>query len=278
MSGTVLILLALMGVPAMPLALMGAGLGLVGAIVGFRVARSAQCRDPDERPVMPPAIARDPELARAYHILCEALTEVATRPNGILKEALTQKLVALGVQLRALATGANTFPGTTSWYVAHDAVLTMPELKAYRSVSWVQSVASVHEPPLQESVRAIFAAAHRGVFVERILVLPELLWPAEQTLPVRAILPWLEDQQAQGFRVILVPERALDPGTGPLVDTCVFDDWGVGTRDVDDRSETARVTLDFASVTIRAALERLDRLSRVGIPFGELLERAARSG
>ena len=58
----------------------------------------------------------------------------------------------------------------------------------------------------------------------------------------------------------------------------MFDDWGVGTRNLDDRSQTVRVALDFAPAAVRAALDQLDWLSNLGIPFGDLLDRAGRAG
>jgi hypothetical protein len=218
------------------------------------------------------------ELTRLYRILCEALSAVAGQPEGNRKDALTDKLVALGVQFRAVAAGTGAPGGTESWYVAHDAILTIPGLKEYRAVIRVRTADCARDAALQESLRATFAAVRRGVLVERILVLSERFWPAEQLLPAGDILPWIDDQQTHGLRVILLRERDLPAEPEFTLDTCVFDDWGVGTRDLDDRSQTVRVALDFTPATVRAALDRLDRLSNLGIPFGDLLDRAERAG
>ncbi|WP_157469239.1 hypothetical protein [Gemmata sp. SH-PL17] len=212
-----------------------------------------------------------------YRILHEALAGITEQPAGEQRDTLTQKLIALGVQFRRVASGTASFTGPASWYVAHDAVLTVPGLKEYLAVIWVRAPADIHNPVIQEGLRATYAAVRRGVLVERVLVVSDSLWPADRILPTDDIRPWIEDQHNHGLRVILLRERDLLNDTGRAVDTCVFDDWGVGTRNLDDRDQTLRVTLDFAPDAIRIARERLDRLSQIGIPYGELLERADRS-
>ncbi|VTR91602.1 Membrane protein OS=Rhodopirellula europaea 6C GN=RE6C_02843 PE=4 SV=1 [Gemmata massiliana] len=271
-----MIILALIGVPALPLALLGAGFGIVGGLVSASILRWNHA-NLSKHQVVPPELATNTELVRVYHILREALFTVASGPDGIPKETLTQKIVALGVQLRAMATGTNTFAGSGSWYVAHDAVLAVPDLREYLAVVRVRDPECVRDPVIQESLRATFAAVNRGVLVERVLVISDTLWPGDRVLPTDDVRPWIEDQHNHGLRVILLRERDLPTDTSGPIDTCVFDDWGVGTRDLDDRSQTVRVALDFAPGAVRAARERLDRLSQIGIPFGELLERAERS-
>jgi hypothetical protein len=277
-GGALLVTLAVIGVPAVPLAILGAGLGIAGGLVAASISGSRHSTDAGETAAVPPEVMADPELVRLHRILCEALTTVAGRPDGNPKEALTQKLIALGVQFRAMASGAAAFTGTESWYVAHDAVLAVPNLKEYRAILRVRTADCARDPAIQESLRATFAAAHRGVLVERILVLPDFLWPGGELLPADDIRPWIEEQHNHGLRVILLRERDLATEPDLLADTCVFDGWAVGTRDLDDRSQTVRVALDFTPTTIRAALDRLDRLSHLGIPFGDLLDRADRGG
>lgn len=274
---TLLVILAAADVPVLPLALLGAGL-IIGGLILVTVRHPWRHADPSETPADAPALADNRQLIRLYRVIGEALSAVAGQPDGNRKEAVTHKLVALGVQFRAVASGTGEFGGTGSWYVAHDAILTIPDLKEYRAVVRVRTAECARDPAIQESLRATFAAVRRGILVERVLVLPESLWTEGQLLPAGDIWPWIEEQHNHGLRVILLRERDLAAEPDVPIDTCVFDDWGVGTRDLDDRSQTVRVALDFTPVTVRAALDRLDRLSDLGISVRELLDRAEHGG
>jgi hypothetical protein len=271
------VIAAALGATAVQFTVLGCLVSIASGLALAYVER-AWPRVVTEKHAVPPALVGDAELARLYQAVSDALIAVADQPEGNLKEVATQKLVALGVQFRAIASGAGAFGGPDSWYVAHDAVLAGPGLKEYRASVRVRTAECSLDRRIQESLRAIFAAAHRGVLVERILVLPESLWPGGRLLPTDDIRPWIEEQHNHGLRVILLRERDLAMEPALSVDTCVFDDWGVGTRDLDDRSQTIRVALDFTPSTVRATLDRLDRLSYLGIPFGELLDRAAAGG
>jgi hypothetical protein len=278
LGSALMILAALFGATAFQLAALGC---LVSVASGFALVYLSRPRDRAaevKQPIVPPALATHPQLSRLYQVVSETLIAVAGRPDGNLKEAIVQKLVALGVQFRAVASGTVASGGAESWYVAHDAVLTIPDLREYRAVVWVRTAGCASDPAVQESLRATFAAAHRGVLVERILVLPESLWPDGRLLPTDDIFPWIEEQHNHGLRVILLRGRDLATESELSVDTCVFDDWAVGTRDLDDRSRTVRVALDFTPATVRAALDRMERLFHLGISVRNLLDRAEAGG
>jgi hypothetical protein len=250
---------------------------LVSVASGVALAYLSRGRDRTievERPAIPPVLANRSELARLYEAVSDALLAVAGQSDGNRKEVTIQKLIALGVQFQAIASGAGTLSRRECWYVAHDAVLTIPDLREYRAVVRVGTTECAHDPAIQESLRATFAAAHRGVLVERILVLPDVFWPVGRLLPTDDIFPWIDEQQTHGLRVILLREGELPAELRVSTDTCVFDDWAVGTRELDTHAQTIRVALDFAPDTVRAAIDRLDRLSHIGIPFGDLLDRA----
>jgi hypothetical protein len=274
-TGCLLVALAAAGAPALAVAVVGA----VAYIAGVLLARQWNSADADrlDQAAVPIELRNEAELARLYGVVRDVLVAVAVRPDGVVKEAVTQRLVGLGVQFRAVAAGTGFAASSDVWHVAHDAVLAVPELKEYRAVVRVRDAAHVAGPAERESLHATFAAAHRGVLVERVLVLPEVLWPSGRLLPADAILPWLEEQHNHGVRLILLREGQLGR-EDPLADTCAFSDWAVGTRDVDGAANTTRVALDFTPDTVRAALDRLDHVSQIGISFRDLLARAEGGG
>ena len=271
-AGSLLVVLAVLGASALPLALLGCGFVLLSGLVlhSRRVNASNAC----DRQGALSELAGQRELERLHRVLCEALSAVADQPAGASKEATTQKLVALGTQFRVIASGARSLSGSESWYVAHDAILAVPDLTEYRAVIRILTAECVRDQALQESLQASFAAVRRGVFIERILILSEALWPVGRLLPSDDILPWIEDQHNHRLRTILLRERDLAPEPNLPIDICTFDNWAVGTRDLDDRSRTSRVALDFTPGAVRAAIDNLNRLSSLGVSFRDLLDRA----
>jgi hypothetical protein len=130
------------------------------------------------------------------------------------------------------------------------------------------------DPPGRQSMRANFEAAHRGVLIERVIIVPQALWPAGATLPADEIRPWIEEQHNHGLRVVLVREADLAAEPGLLSDTGIYGERAVGTQELDERARTVRFTLAFERQTVRLALDRWQRLSLYGIPYGDLLDRA----
>jgi hypothetical protein len=276
--GILMVVLAAVGVPALPLAILAAGLALGRGLLAAPDRRPLRDTPAAQPPALSPALGADGELTRLDQILRAALIAVAGQPDGPLKEIARQQLLTLGGQFHAAASGAGVTGGPESWYAAHDVVLTSFGLREYRALVRVHTPESTQKRVARESLRAVFTAVRRGVLVERVLVLAAPLWPAGRLLPTADIFPWIEEQNDHGVRVVLVREDALAAEDAASVDTCVFDDWAVGRRDLDDAARTARVTLDFTPDRVREALCRLDRLSRLGISVRDLLDQAEESG
>src|SRR5262245_50718422 len=146
-----------------------------------------------EKLSVPLALAPDPELYARYSALCRALTELAGQADPVLRGVALLKLSSLAGQLGELAGGTVVFAGTEGWRTVYEQLLGSPDIREYRSVAWVRSKDYWQDQPGRQSMRVNFEAAHRGVLVERVVVLRDELWPRGQALPSDELLPWVEE-------------------------------------------------------------------------------------
>ena len=270
-------------IPVVPLALLGAGFVIIAGLALAIVSRSRRRADPGETSTSPVPVD-NLVLTRLYHVIGEALAAVAGQPEWNHKDAVTDKLVALGVQFRPVASGAEESGGTESWYVAHDAILTIPDLKEYRAGlrvitaecardgAWVHTSDYWQDAPGRQSMRVNVQAAARGVSIGRVVILPEDLWPANAQLPVSAILPWIEEQHRHGLLVSLVRESEVAREPDLLADIGIYGSEAVGEQELDEDSRTLRFTLDLDPQAVRAAEDRWRRLALYTTSFKSLCD------
>ena len=119
---------------------------------------------------------------------------------------------------------------------------------------------------------ANFEAAHRGVLIERVVILRDDLWPKSDLLPTDEIRPWIEEQHNHGLWVALVRESDLESESGVLADVGLYGNRAVGIQDLDERARTVRFTLSFDRQTVRLARDRWERLYIFAIPYRTLLD------
>jgi hypothetical protein len=276
-----MILAAALDAPKVQLAVLGCFISIVAGLLLSRRGQQerAPCRaETAEGLAVPLALASDPELFRFLQTIRDGLNGLANQSDGLLRTAVLEKLAAVNVQIESLSAGAVAFTGAEPWRMVYDALLANPQLKEYRAIAWVRSKDYWQDGPAQQSMRANFEAAHRGVLIERVIILPETLWPVGEHFPTEEIRPWIEEQHNHGLWVIVVRERDLAAEPDLLADFGLYDERAVGTQDCDERSRTVRFALDFGPAAIRLALDRWRRLSVRGISFRELLARSESAG
>jgi hypothetical protein len=262
---------AAFGTPTAQLAMVGCFVSVVGGLFLAYMGQDEE-RERQRNIVLgslstPLALAADPELFRLYQSLCEGLTAVARQPEGILRDTAVQKLVSVTRQVADLATGRIEFFLTEGWRTVYERLLLSPKLRVYRSVAWVHTPDYWQDAPGRQSMRANFQAAARGVAIERVIILPENLWPVDVLVPVPAILPWIEKQHRHGLRVSLV--RECEAGREPdlLADIGIYGTAAVGEQELDEHSRTLRFTLSLDPQAVRAAEDRWRRLALYTTPF-----------
>ncbi|MBX9578821.1 MAG: hypothetical protein K2X87_00800 [Gemmataceae bacterium] len=263
--------------PAAQVAVLGA---LVSILAGLFFAYLEQEDDRDrrraellERLAVPLAHAPEHDLYDGYLAFCRALTELARRDDPALREIAALKLAAVNAQLDALAAGTAVFAGTEAWRTVYEKLLASPDVREYRSVAWARAADYWQDPPGRQSLRANLAAADRGVFIERVIILSDALWPAGASLPADAVRPWVEEQHAAGLRVHLAREADVRGEPDLLGDFGVYGDRAVGTLELDDRARPVRFTLSVDRQAVRLARDRWDRLALFAVPYRDLLAR-----
>lgn len=263
--------------PAAQVAVLGALVSvLVGLFVGYMGQEDRRERRRDElveRLAVPLALAPEPDLYEQYLAICRGLTELARQADPVLREIAVLKLASLAGEIGSLADGRVEFGATEAWRTVYERLLGGPDLKEYRSVAWVRSNDYWRDQPGRQSMRVNFEAAHRGVLVERIVILPDALWPARQPLPSDDVLPWIREQHDHGLWVTLVRESEAAAEPDLLADFGIYGDRAVGVQETDDRSRTVRFTLSFDPQAVRVAQERWRRLSIYATSFRSLLDR-----
>lgn len=272
-------LVAVFAPPEAQVAVLGAFVSILGglflAYMGQEADRERRRAEQLERLAVPLTLAPHRDLFEQYLAVCQALTELAAQDDPILKEFAGLKLASLAEQVRALAGGLVEFSATETWRTVYDKLLRSPDLREYRSVAWVRAAGYWQDQPGRQSMAANFEAAHRGVLIERVVILRGDLWPAADLLPTDAIRPWIEEQHDHGLWVTLVRESDLAAEPGLLGDFGLYGGRAVGVQDLDERARTVRFTLSFDRQAVRLARDRWERLYLFATPYRTLLDRAA---
>jgi hypothetical protein len=198
-------------------------------------------------------------------------------PDGHAREVRAVRVrarVNAGSALLASAQHRGHAPANDSWRTVYEWLPRSPDLREYQSVAWVRTPDYWQDLPGRQSLRANFEAAHRGVLVERIVILRDDLWPEGQALPGAAVLPWVEEQHNHGLWVLVVHESEVAGEPDLPADFGVYGDRAVGVQEFDGRSRTLRFTLTFDAQAVRLAKGRWRRLALYATSFQSLLDRA----
>jgi hypothetical protein len=190
----------------------------------------------------------------------------------ILRQSALLKLMSIAEQIDDLAAGRVTFALTEAWRSVYEQLLSAPSLGTYRSVAWLQQPGYWQDAPGRQSMEANFAAAHRGVLVERVAILRDALWPPGEPLPREPVRSWLRDQHDHGLWIALVRESDLFREPDLCVDMGIYGDRAVGVQELDDQARTLRFVLDFTPESVRLAEERWRHLGVYAVPLGDLLD------
>ncbi len=246
--------------------------GLFFSYMGQEAERERRRAEQLERLAVPLALAPEDDLYPAYLAYCRSLVTLAGQSDPLLREIAALKLASVNAQTETLAAGTVVFAGTETWRTVYEQLLAGGSVREYRSVAWVRSADYWQDPPGRQSMRANFAAVHKRVLIERIVVLADDLWPTDQSLPGQPVRSWLQEQHDHGLHLVVVRESALDKEPDLLADFGIYGDRAVGTQELDEKSRTVRFTLSFDPQAVRLANDRWRRLSIFGIPYQSLLE------
>ncbi len=253
--------------------------GLLSILVGLFVAHSQEFQQAERQRSelleclqIPFTLAPVPGFFRHYDVFATAMAQLAKQPDPVLREFALMKLEAISDEVQAMAKGTVVFTATETWRAVYQKLLESLHVKAYYSVAWVKTGGYWNDPPGQQSMRLNYDLVARGFRIERVLILPDELWPFEERLPSAEIRPWIEQQHEGGIRVSLVREADLIDEPDLLQDFGIYGDKAVGIQELDDRSRTIRFILDFDATNLWKALNRWERLTLFTTKYSETLD------
>jgi hypothetical protein len=268
-------LISALAPPEAQLAVLGSLVSILGGLFLSFVEQDEQREHRRNEAVaalsVPITLASEPEFYDQYLALSGGLTVLSRQDDAILREIALLKLASLSGQVESLAEGLVVFHATETWRAVYDKLLRCPDITEYFSVAWVRSQEYWRDPPGRQSMRVNFEAVGRGMFIDRIVILRDELWPRGQRWPVSGIMPWIRVQHEHGIRVRLVRESDLASEPGLLLDLGVYGSRALGVQELDERSRTLRFTLDFNSLAVRLAKDRWMRLALYTTSFASLL-------
>jgi hypothetical protein len=260
------------------LAVLGSFVSILGGLFLSYLAqdeqRERQRDEAIERLSVPLSLAPDRELYGQYLTICRGLTTLAGNADPVLRQIALLKLASVADQIDALAEGRVVFSLTESWRAVYEQLLRSKDVREYRFVAWVSTPDYWQDAPGRQSMQVNYEAVRRGMLIERVVILPEGLWPPGHLLPSLSILPWIEEQHNHGLWILLARESDLTREPDLLCDQGIYGDRAVGVQELDDHSRTLRFTLEFGPQAVRLAEDRWRRLALLyAVSLRTLLDR-----
>jgi hypothetical protein len=253
---------------------------LLSLLLGLLMERATCERDLEVHRVnllesfrIPLTLAPEHEFFDQYCSFAHGLEELTKQTDPVLREFVLLKLASISGEINALSRGKVTFHSTETWRTVYRKLLEGLEVKAYYSVAWLKSSDYWQDPPGRQSMNLNYELVERGFRLERILILPDLLWPFEKEMPYPEIRPWIEEQHNRGIWISLVREHHLLSEPDLLCDFGVYGDRATGEQELDDQSRTLRFILCFDRHSLKMAHDRWERLSLYATPCCHLLDR-----
>jgi hypothetical protein len=260
------------------IALLGVLLCLVAALLTASLELHAEriCRSEAlwERVRVAVALAADHPLLREYEKFTHGLLAIAGQRNTTFRELAAFRIGSICNEVTELAEGRAEFRCTETWRSVYQQILSSLKVKAYYSVAWVRSVDYWNDPPGRQGMQWNFELTEQGYRIERVVILPDALWPFDETLPVPEIRRWLDQQHQHGLVLSLVHEHELSSEPDILCDFGIYGDQAVGFQELDEHSRTVRYRLDFSPLARKQAHDRWERLKLYAKPYGGLVDRS----
>lgn len=252
------------------------GFGLSVGLLSYLVTRLRHAVQAARGLGIPLTLAAVPRLLGQYERLGAAFAAVAGRQDPLFREMALARLDRVGQELETLAGGTVLFVGTETWRVAYEQLLRSPGLHTYRSAAWVRTPNYWRDGPGRHSLALNYELHDAGrLNVERIVIVADELWPADEHFPSDEILSWADEQHRHAIWVGLVRESALGGEPDLPSDFGIYGYRAVGIQELDDQARTARFRLSFEFADVEAAEDRWRRLAVYAVSYGELLDRAA---
>lgn len=203
--------------------------------------------------------------------LIAALQQAARVEDPLFRELAARKISSVIGEAQTLAAGEIVFHNTEAWRAAYERLLQELDFSTYYSVAWVRTSGYWRDQPGLRSIRLNYELLDQGLAIERILILPDDLWPGGAP-PSASIRTWIEEQHYRGVNVALVRQSDLFRESDLICDFGVYGTRATGEQLLDDRSRTIQFKLSFQPDAVRRARDRWDRLAVFSISCRQALD------
>ena len=112
-----------------------------------------------------------------------------------------------------------------------------------------------------------YEMARQGLRIERIAIIADDLWPANNGLPIEPLRSWLVNQQRSGIDIQLVRHSTLESEPDLVGDFGIYGNRALGTQQLNDHGRTIKFTLSFDFADVLEAEKRWERLSVYAQPL-----------
>jgi hypothetical protein len=186
LAGSLLMaIVSIFGPLSAQVALLGAFVSILGGMflsyLGQDEQRERQRIEAIEHLSVPLSLAPHRELYEQYLTICRVLTDLTGQNDPILRQIALLKVASIAEQIISLVNGTVVFTLTESWRAVYEQILASKDLREYRSVAWVKTPDYWQDAPGRQSMQVNFEAVHRGVLIERVIIVADKLWPREHS-------------------------------------------------------------------------------------------------
>lgn len=221
---------------------------------------------------LPFQLSRDTEMFPHYERLSQSLLDISRIPDPIFRSLATQSLNSVDDEVAQIAGKTIVFQGTETWRIVYDQLLRSPGIHSYRSVAWAKNRHYWMDEPGRKSLQTNYELHSSGqLHIERIVILADEVWPADQPLPVELMRQWIHEQHHHGLFVRVVRESALVHEPDLIADIGLYGTRAIGIQELDADCRTVRFTLTFDFGQLAAAESRWQRLNVYATPYVSLL-------
>lgn len=221
---------------------------------------------------LPFQLSRDTEMFPHYERLSQSLLDISRIPDPIFRSLATQSLNSVDDEVAQIAGKTIVFQGTETWRIVYDQLLRSPGIQSYRSVAWAKNGHYWMDEPGRKSLQTNYELHSSGqLHIERIVILADEVWPADQPLPVDSMRQWIHEQHHHGLFVRVVRESALAQEPDLIADIGLYGTRAIGIQELDAECRTVRFTLTFDFGQLAAAEARWQRLNVYATPYISLL-------
>jgi hypothetical protein len=215
----------------------------------------------------PIVIAQDREILERYRSLSTALRAMSAKLDPIHRDLALERLGQLDREVGNLARGQIVFTDTESWRTAYGRLLRGPGIHRYRSVAYAKTLDYWQNEPGHKSMQVNFDVQNGCTQIERIVIIPDTYWPANELVPMEPLNAWIDEQHQHGITIRLVRLSSLNSEPDLVADMGIYGNRAVGYQEINEQGLTTRFRLLFDFAEVLAAELRWDRLAVYATPY-----------